>query len=103
MIILDTSFLVAFHNSRDVHHASARPVMDDLVAAGTDLLTIGQYLRPTAEHYPVAEYVPLEAYERYRQYGLARGFHDVMAGPLVRSSYHADQGLSCVPGVERGE
>jgi lipoic acid synthetase len=78
-------------------------VMADLRAAGVDLLTIGQYLRPTAEHYPVTEYVSLEQFADYRRQGLEMGFGEVVSGPLVRSSYHADQGLACVTAGERRE
>ncbi|MCI4336114.1 MAG: lipoyl synthase [Thermoplasmata archaeon] len=62
---------------------------DDLREAGVDLLTLGQYLRPTVSHVPVDRYVPPEEFDRLREEGLARGFAGVEAGPLVRSSYHA--------------
>jgi len=55
------------------------------------VLTMGQYLRPTAHHLPVARWVEPEAFERYREWGLARGFVEVASGPLVRSSYRADR------------
>ena len=59
--------------------------------AAVDIVTFGQYLRPTANHLAVERYVtPLE-FEHYRQWGLARGFLEVVAGPLVRSSYRADR------------
>lgn len=63
----------------------------DLRAAGTDLLTLGQYLRPTAVHRPVDRFVRPEEFERYRSEALAAGFAGVEAGPLVRSSYHAEE------------
>lgn len=63
----------------------------DLRTAGTDLLTLGQYLRPTLEHRAVARYVLPEEFERYRGMALAAGFAGVEAGPLVRSSYHAEE------------
>ncbi|MCA9768536.1 MAG: lipoyl synthase, partial [Gemmatimonadetes bacterium] len=63
--------------------------MSDLRDAGVDLLTIGQYLRPTPRHLPVAEYVTPERFERLRERGLRLGFRHVASGPLVRSSYHA--------------
>jgi lipoyl synthase len=62
----------------------------DLRTAGTDLLTLGQYLRPSAEHVPVSRYVPPDAFDRLRLRALAAGFAGVEAGPLVRSSYHAE-------------
>ena len=65
--------------------------MDDLRARGVDLLTLGQYLRPTVHHLPVARWVPPEDFDRYRAWGLDRGFLEVAAGPLVRSSYRADR------------
>ncbi|MGB6501117.1 MAG: lipoyl synthase [Thermoplasmata archaeon] len=63
---------------------------EDLRSAGTDLLTLGQYLRPSAHHVPVARYVPPEEFDRLRALALARGFAGVESGPLVRSSYRAE-------------
>ena len=65
--------------------------MADLRAHHVDILTLGQYLRPTANHLPVARWVPPADFERYRQRGLELGFLEVAAGPLVRSSYRADR------------
>jgi len=65
--------------------------LDDLKRAGVDIVTFGQYLRPTANHLPVERYVPPVEFEQYRKWGLARGFLEVVAGPLVRSSYRADR------------
>lgn len=65
--------------------------LDDLAAIGVDIVTFGQYLRPTPNHLPVEEYVNPDRFERYRQIGLQRGFLEVVAGPLVRSSYRADR------------
>ena len=62
----------------------------DLRSAGVDLLTLGQYLRPTPQHRAVAEYVTPETFAEIRQEALAAGFAGVEAGPMVRSSYHAD-------------
>lgn len=67
--------------------------MDDLREAGVDLLTLGQYLRPTAHHLPVRRFVPPEDFARYRELGLARGFREVVSGPFVRSSYRAERAL----------
>jgi lipoic acid synthetase len=67
--------------------------MDDLREAGVDLLTLGQYLRPTANHLPVARYVHPDEFARYREVGLGRGFVEVVSGPLVRSSYRAERAL----------
>ena len=65
--------------------------MRDLRGVGCDLLSLGQYLRPTAEHLPVAYYWTPEEFEQLRREGERLGFRHVEAGPLVRSSYHADQ------------
>ena len=63
--------------------------MDDLRAAGVEVLTLGQYLRPTPEHLPVIAYIPPEKFAEYKAIGSAKGFLHVASGPLVRSSYHA--------------
>jgi lipoyl synthase len=68
--------------------------MDDLRAAGVDILTLGQYLRPTRHHLEVQRFVTPEEFERYREWGLARGFRECVSGPLVRSSYRAEQALA---------
>lgn len=73
--------------------AEVEELMDDLRRVGCDILTIGQYLQPSHKHYPVAEYVTPEQFETYRQMGLSKGFAQVESGPLVRSSYHAEQSL----------
>lgn len=65
--------------------------MKDLVAAGCDILTIGQYLQPTKTHLPVDRFVSLDEFRMYRQEGLRLGFKIVESSPLVRSSYHADE------------
>jgi lipoyl synthase len=64
---------------------------DDLRNVGVDLLTLGQYLRPTEAHAPVARYPPPAEFETLRQVALGRGFSGVEAGPLVRSSYRAEE------------
>ncbi len=64
-------------------------VMRDLRAVECDILTLGQYLRPTRDHLPVARYVPPAEFAELRRAGLAMGFRHVESGPLVRSSYHA--------------
>jgi lipoic acid synthetase len=63
--------------------------MDDLRESNVQVLTLGQYLRPTPQHLPVVEYVHPEAFELYREIGYKKGFEYVASGPLVRSSYHA--------------
>ena len=68
--------------------------MADLAAVGTDILTVGQYLRPTSHHLPVARWVPPERFEWYQQAGLSLGLSHVEASPLTRSSHHAQQAYS---------
>lgn len=63
----------------------------DLRTVGVDLITIGQYLQPSKQHVPVAEYVPLERYDLFRRWGQELGFRATFAGPLVRSSFHAGE------------
>lgn len=66
-------------------------VMRDLHAAGCDIMTIGQYLRPTKEHLPVDRFVHPDEFAMYKRTGLEMGFKMVESGPLVRSSYHAEK------------
>jgi lipoic acid synthetase len=68
--------------------------MDDLRAANVDLLTLGQYLRPTVHHLPVQRFVTPAEFDQYRQWALAKGFRECVSGPLVRSSYRAEQALA---------
>jgi lipoic acid synthetase len=65
--------------------------MDDLRKAGCDVLTMGQYLQPTPKHLPVVEFIRPEAFARFKEVGLSKGFRFVESGPLVRSSYHAEK------------
>jgi lipoic acid synthetase len=67
--------------------------MEDLRSVGVDILTIGQYLQPTKNHLPVAEFVTPEQFKKYETQGLEMGFKFVSSGPLVRSSYHAEKHL----------
>ncbi len=70
----------------EVHQA-----IDDLVAHGLDILTLGQYLQPTKMHIAVAEFIHPDQFAAYREEGLRRGLKYVESGPLVRSSYHAER------------
>jgi lipoic acid synthetase len=63
--------------------------MEEISAQGTHILTLGQYLQPTAEHLPIERYVHPDEFAEYKRLGEAMGFKHVEAGPLVRSSYHA--------------
>lgn len=65
-------------------------VMRDLRAHSVDILTLGQYLRPSPKHLPIVRYIPPAEFDRYRDAGAEMGFAHIEAGPLVRSSYHAD-------------
>jgi lipoic acid synthetase len=68
--------------------------MDDLRAVNVDILTLGQYLRPTSNHLPVERFVTPAEFDLYRQWALERGFLECVSGPLVRSSYRAEQALA---------
>lgn len=74
-------------------HDEVLETMDDLRSVGVDILTLGQYLQPTKDHLPVAEFVTPERFAEYKEIGLASGFRFVESGPLVRSSYHAEKHL----------
>ena len=86
-VLTKTSLILGLGETDD----EIRQAMDDLRANAVDVLTMGQYLRPTRNHLPVARWVTPEQFEEYRQWGLERGFLEVASGPLVRSSYRADR------------
>ena len=73
----------------------------DLREAGVRIVTLGQYLRPTLEHYPVAAYITPEKFEWYRLRALEMGFSYCASAPLVRSSYMAEEALRSVKGLQR--
>jgi lipoic acid synthetase len=66
-------------------------VLNDLLEAGCRILTLGQYLQPSAEHLPVERFVRPEEFEEWRKRALEMGFLEVASGPFVRSSYHAHE------------
>jgi len=70
--------------------------MNDLLDAGCHIMTIGQYLQPSPEHYPVKEYVSPARFAEYKKIGLEKGFQFVESSPLVRSSYHAERHIRVV-------
>lgn len=74
--------------------AELSAALRDLRAAGVSLLTLGQYLAPSASHHPVARFVPPVEFDRWRDEALALGFKSVASAPHVRSSYHAEELLS---------
>ncbi len=86
-VLTKSSLMLGLGETDDEIHQA----MDDLRARGVDVLTLGQYLRPTRNHLAVMRWVHPEEFQAYRQAGLARGFREVAAGPLVRSSYRADR------------
>jgi lipoic acid synthetase len=65
--------------------------MHDLRSVGCDILTIGQYLRPGKDYHPIARYYHPDEFASLKREGVAMGFRHVESGPLVRSSYHADE------------
>lgn len=74
-------------------HEEVLEALADLRKAGVEIVTLGQYLRPTAKHYPVDKYVTPEEFDLFKQEGLEMGFKYVASAPLVRSSYLADQAV----------
>jgi lipoyl synthase len=84
-LVTKSNLILGLGETRD----EVAPALADLRAAGCDLLTITQYLRPSARHHPVERWVKPEEFASLREEALALGFAGVMAGPLVRSSYRA--------------
>ena len=74
-------------------HDEILETMDDILSTGCQRLTLGQYLQPTVEHLPVKAYITPEMFAEYKRIALEKGFKHVVSGPLVRSSYHAAEGL----------
>lgn len=86
-VLTKSSLMLGLGEAEDELQAA----MDDLRASEVDVLTLGQYLRPTPHHLPVERWVHPDDFARYREWGLERGFLEVASGPLVRSSYRADR------------
>jgi lipoic acid synthetase len=84
-VITKSSIMVGLGESE----LEVEEAMRDLRAVGVDILTLGQYLRPSARHLPVVEWVAPERFGRYQELGRRHGFRHVASGPLVRSSYRA--------------
>ena len=82
-----TGIMVGFGETKN----EVKDTMKQIVDLGVQIFTIGQYLQPTKKHLKVQEYVKKEKFEEYKSYGLSVGFKVVESGPLVRSSYHADE------------
>jgi lipoyl synthase len=88
-VLTKTSLMLGLGESDDEIQGALR----DLRAIGVDIVTLGQYLRPTAAHLPVERWVTPAEFDAYRRTGLAMGFLEVVSGPLVRSSYRAERAL----------
>ncbi len=88
-ILTKTGFMVGLGETEE----QISTLMDDVLATGCDILTIGQYLQPTAKHYPLARYATPGDFARYKQMALAKGFRHVASAPLARSSYKAWEAL----------
>ncbi len=91
-IISKTGIMVGLGETKE----EVLSLMDDIAARHCDMLTIGQYLRPSKYHIPVAEYVRPETFEAYKRAALERGIKYVASAPLVRSSYNAAEGIEAV-------
>jgi lipoyl synthase len=89
-VLTKTSVMLGLGESE----AELRETLADLRAASVDLLTLGQYLRPTPNHLPIDRFVTPQEFDRYREWALSLGFLECVSGPLVRSSYRAEQALA---------
>jgi lipoic acid synthetase len=90
-IVSKSGIMVGLGETEDEVHET----MDDLLAVGCQVLTIGQYMRPTAKHLPVVDYITPEQFDKYRTIGMDKGFRLVESSPLVRSSYQAERHVKC--------
>ena len=88
-VLTKTSLMLGLGETDD----EIRQCMRDLRSKSVDLLTLGQYLQPTAHHLPIDRFVTPEEFDRYREWALAEGFRECVSGPLVRSSYRAELAL----------
>lgn len=88
--LVKTGFMVGLGETEE----QINRLMDDLIAAGCDILTIGQYLQPSPQHYPLQRYVTPEEFVYYKDMALTKGFRYVASAPLVRSSYRAAEALT---------
>ena len=89
-VLTKTSLMLGLGETDAEIHATMR----DLRSSSVDILTLGQYLRPTANHLPIERYVTPAQFDEYRAQALALGFTECVSGPLVRSSYRAEQALA---------
>lgn len=91
-LLTKTGFMVGLGETEE----QIGELMDDVLAAGCDILTIGQYLQPSPEHYPLDRYASPEDFARYKEMALDKGFRYVASAPLARSSYKAWEALEGV-------
>ena len=86
-VLTKTSLILGLGETDD----EIEKTMDDLIENNVDILTLGQYLRPTLNHLPVERWVTPEEFDRYREIGIEKGFLEVVSAPMVRSSYRAER------------
>ena len=84
-ILTKTGFMVGLGETEE----QINTLLDDILSTGCDILTIGQYLQPSEQHYPMARYATPEDFTRYKKIALKKGFRHVASAPLARSSYKA--------------
>ena len=89
-IFTKSGIMLGFGETKD----EVLQVMDDLLTAKVDFLTIGQYLQPSVKHYPLDRYVHPDEFSEFKKIALSKGFLIVSSSPLTRSSYHADEDFS---------
>ena len=94
-LLVKTGFMVGLGETEE----QIDRLMDDILETGCDILTIGQYLQPSAKHYPLARYATPEDFARYKEMALQKGFRHVASAPLARSSYRAWEALEDVHGL----
>ena len=95
-ILVKTGFMVGLGETDE----QIDRLMDDILATGCDILTIGQYLRPSPEHAPLVRYVTPEEFDAYKKRALEKGFKYCASTPLVRSSYRAAEAISAARGEQ---
>ena len=91
-LLTKTGFMVGLGETEE----QISRLMDDILETGCDILTIGQYLQPSPQHYPLARYATPEDFARWKELALSKGFRHVASAPLARSSYKAWEALEDV-------
>lgn len=91
-IVTKSGIMLGFGEERE----EVLKTMEDMRGTGVDILTLGQYLQPTLKHLPVKRYISPEEFDEYKEVGMRMDFKDVLAGPLVRSSYYAERSFSTI-------